>query len=233
MTRRAARQGARPTSTNGGFGLRRPGAGAALDRPGLCRRQAASRGRSRCASMPPAPTTAGPSCPAASPASARPSIPPPSPCSAAARRPTSGWCPTSRSSASRCCPSRAKSSSASRSARLPSRAADNLIWLGRYAERCEATVRILRAYNARLAEVSNPDLPILKDTRAYLEQHRRRCRGRPAAGLLALHRQRRLQRQPDPRPLLARRLAGAHRPAEDRAATSPPASSPATTRPAR
>jgi hypothetical protein len=30
-------------------------------------------------------------------------IPPPSPCSAAARRPTSGWCPPSRSSASRCC----------------------------------------------------------------------------------------------------------------------------------
>ena len=52
---------------------------------------------------------------------------------------------------------------------LPSRAADNLIWLGRYAERCEATVRVLRAYNARLAEVSNPDLPILADTRAYLE----------------------------------------------------------------
>ncbi|MBN9315532.1 MAG: circularly permuted type 2 ATP-grasp protein [Devosia sp.] len=52
---------------------------------------------------------------------------------------------------------------------LPSRAADNLIWLGRYAERCEATVRILRAYNARLAESSNPDLPILKDTRTYLD----------------------------------------------------------------
>jgi len=52
---------------------------------------------------------------------------------------------------------------------LPSRAADNLIWLGRYAERCEATVRILRAYNARLAEISNPDLPLLKSTRAYLE----------------------------------------------------------------
>jgi uncharacterized circularly permuted ATP-grasp superfamily protein/uncharacterized alpha-E superfamily protein len=52
---------------------------------------------------------------------------------------------------------------------LPSRAADNLIWLGRYAERCEAQVRILRAYNARLAEMSNPDLPILKDTRTYLE----------------------------------------------------------------
>jgi uncharacterized circularly permuted ATP-grasp superfamily protein/uncharacterized alpha-E superfamily protein len=52
---------------------------------------------------------------------------------------------------------------------LPSRAADNLIWLGRYTERCEATVRILRAYNARLAEVSNPDLPLLADTRTYLD----------------------------------------------------------------
>ncbi len=51
---------------------------------------------------------------------------------------------------------------------LPSRAADNLIWLGRYAERCETTVRILRAYSARLAESSNPDQAILKDTRAYL-----------------------------------------------------------------
>ena len=51
---------------------------------------------------------------------------------------------------------------------LPSRAADNLLWLGRYAERCEAMVRILRAYNARLAESSNPDQPLLADTRAYL-----------------------------------------------------------------
>lgn len=52
---------------------------------------------------------------------------------------------------------------------LPSRAADNLIWLGRYAERCEATVRILRAYNARLAELSKPDLPILTHCAAFLE----------------------------------------------------------------
>lgn len=52
---------------------------------------------------------------------------------------------------------------------LPSRAADNLLWLGRYAERCEAMVRILRAYNARLAESSNPDQPLLADTRAYLD----------------------------------------------------------------
>lgn len=52
---------------------------------------------------------------------------------------------------------------------LPSRAADNLIWLGRYAERCEATVRILRAYNARLAELSKPDLPILVHCAKFLE----------------------------------------------------------------
>jgi uncharacterized circularly permuted ATP-grasp superfamily protein/uncharacterized alpha-E superfamily protein len=52
---------------------------------------------------------------------------------------------------------------------LPSRAADNLIWLGRYAERCEATVRILRAYNARLAELSKADLPILTHCAEFLE----------------------------------------------------------------
>jgi len=52
---------------------------------------------------------------------------------------------------------------------LPSRAADNLIWLGRYAERCEATIRILRAYNARLAELSKADLPILTHCAAFLD----------------------------------------------------------------
>ncbi|WEK05086.1 MAG: circularly permuted type 2 ATP-grasp protein [Candidatus Devosia phytovorans] len=52
---------------------------------------------------------------------------------------------------------------------LPSRAADNLIWLGRYAERCEATVRILRAYNARLAELSKSDLPILTHCADFLD----------------------------------------------------------------
>jgi uncharacterized circularly permuted ATP-grasp superfamily protein/uncharacterized alpha-E superfamily protein len=52
---------------------------------------------------------------------------------------------------------------------LPSRAADNLIWLGRYAERCEATVRILRAYNARLAELSKADLPILTHCATFLD----------------------------------------------------------------
>ncbi|WP_193334880.1 circularly permuted type 2 ATP-grasp protein [Devosia beringensis] len=52
---------------------------------------------------------------------------------------------------------------------LPSRAADNLIWLGRYAERCEATLRILRAYHARLGELSNADLPILTHCADFLD----------------------------------------------------------------
>ncbi|WP_246472753.1 circularly permuted type 2 ATP-grasp protein [Pelagibacterium limicola] len=55
------------------------------------------------------------------------------------------------------------------SGNLPSRAGDNLIWLGRYAERCEATVRILRAYHLRLAELGHSDTPLLEATRKYIE----------------------------------------------------------------
>jgi uncharacterized alpha-E superfamily protein len=52
---------------------------------------------------------------------------------------------------------------------LPSRAAENLTWLGRYIERSEDTVRILRAYHVRLAETSDPDMPLLADISDYLE----------------------------------------------------------------
>lgn len=51
---------------------------------------------------------------------------------------------------------------------LPSRAADNLYWLGRYIERAEGTLRILRAWHARLAEVDDPELPLLLHAKAYL-----------------------------------------------------------------
>jgi uncharacterized circularly permuted ATP-grasp superfamily protein/uncharacterized alpha-E superfamily protein len=54
---------------------------------------------------------------------------------------------------------------------LPSRAAENLMWLGRYIERSEDTARILRAYNVRLAETSDPDTPLLSDMREYLEHY--------------------------------------------------------------
>jgi uncharacterized circularly permuted ATP-grasp superfamily protein/uncharacterized alpha-E superfamily protein len=43
---------------------------------------------------------------------------------------------------------------------LPSRAADNLFWLGRYAERADGRARVLRAVLAR--EPDAPDLPVLE-----------------------------------------------------------------------
>ncbi|WP_407495263.1 circularly permuted type 2 ATP-grasp protein [Pseudooceanicola sp. MF1-13] len=47
------------------------------------------------------------------------------------------------------------------SAALPSRAADNLFWLGRYIVRFEDSARLLRAYHQRLAMTDNPEDPLL------------------------------------------------------------------------
>jgi uncharacterized circularly permuted ATP-grasp superfamily protein/uncharacterized alpha-E superfamily protein len=52
---------------------------------------------------------------------------------------------------------------------LPSRAAENLMWMGRYIERAEGTARILRACHARYAEAANMELPLLTEMRAYLK----------------------------------------------------------------
>ncbi|MGE4173681.1 MAG: circularly permuted type 2 ATP-grasp protein, partial [Methylocystis sp.] len=41
---------------------------------------------------------------------------------------------------------------------LPSRAADNLFWIGRYLERAEATLRVVRSLEARLGELQHIDL---------------------------------------------------------------------------
>jgi uncharacterized alpha-E superfamily protein len=41
---------------------------------------------------------------------------------------------------------------------LPSQAADNLFWVGRYVERTEAVLRLVRAYNARLEEATSESL---------------------------------------------------------------------------
>ncbi|WP_298494695.1 circularly permuted type 2 ATP-grasp protein [uncultured Maritimibacter sp.] len=43
---------------------------------------------------------------------------------------------------------------------LPSTAADNLLWLGRYVERVEFNIRLIRAYHLRLAEMGAGDYPI-------------------------------------------------------------------------
>lgn len=43
---------------------------------------------------------------------------------------------------------------------LPSSAADNLLWLGRYVERAEDQIRLLRAYHLRVAETGSADYPL-------------------------------------------------------------------------
>jgi uncharacterized circularly permuted ATP-grasp superfamily protein/uncharacterized alpha-E superfamily protein len=51
---------------------------------------------------------------------------------------------------------------------LPARAADNLFWLGRYAERAETATRLLRAWHLRLAESGSADTPLLAALTAHL-----------------------------------------------------------------
>ncbi|MFO1142675.1 MAG: circularly permuted type 2 ATP-grasp protein [Amaricoccus sp.] len=52
---------------------------------------------------------------------------------------------------------------------LPSRAGDNLFWLGRYVERAEGTMRLVRAYNVRLAELADPKAPLIAHFGEYLD----------------------------------------------------------------
>lgn len=51
---------------------------------------------------------------------------------------------------------------------LPSRAADNLFWLGRYVERAENAIRLTRAYHLRLAEASAAEAELLDAVSAHL-----------------------------------------------------------------
>lgn len=51
---------------------------------------------------------------------------------------------------------------------LPARAADNLYWLGRYVERTEGTIRLLRAWHLRLAETGSKDEPHQQLLAGYL-----------------------------------------------------------------
>jgi uncharacterized circularly permuted ATP-grasp superfamily protein/uncharacterized alpha-E superfamily protein len=51
---------------------------------------------------------------------------------------------------------------------LPSRAADNLFWLGRYIERAEGGLRILRAWHGRFAEYADRKQPLLANVSEYL-----------------------------------------------------------------
>lgn len=53
---------------------------------------------------------------------------------------------------------------------LPSRAADNLFWLGRYIERTEGIVRLMRAYHSRLAEMGASGAPLLAGIEPLFKQ---------------------------------------------------------------
>ena len=52
---------------------------------------------------------------------------------------------------------------------LPSRAADNLFWVGRYVERAEATLRLVRAMTNRAAEVDETTAPMLSALGSLLQ----------------------------------------------------------------
>lgn len=52
---------------------------------------------------------------------------------------------------------------------LPSRAADNLFWLGRYVERAEGQMRLIRAYMSRLPETPAGGTPLMTALEAYLD----------------------------------------------------------------
>ncbi|MFD1342565.1 circularly permuted type 2 ATP-grasp protein [Litorisediminicola beolgyonensis] len=53
---------------------------------------------------------------------------------------------------------------------LPSRAAENLYWLGRYTERAEMGIRLVRAYHLRLAETGDPEDPRLEFLAGYMSE---------------------------------------------------------------
>ncbi len=55
-------------------------------------------------------------------------------------------------------------------AALPSRAADNLFWLGRYVERAETATRLLRAWHLRFAETGDEHAPLLDALGEHLEK---------------------------------------------------------------
>ena len=52
---------------------------------------------------------------------------------------------------------------------LPSRAADNLFWVGRYVERAEATLRLIRAMINRIADADEAAAPVIAGIVALLE----------------------------------------------------------------
>ncbi|MBB96581.1 MAG: hypothetical protein CML68_18535 [Rhodobacteraceae bacterium] len=55
--------------------------------------------------------------------------------------------------------------------RLPARAADNLFWLGRYVERADFALRLLRAYHLRRTEAGPVATPLLTKLESFILGH--------------------------------------------------------------
>ncbi len=72
---------------------------------------------------------------------------------------------------------------ARRAGALPSRAADNLFWLGRYVERSEHAMRLLRGWHLRLAEAGGAASPLLGLLQGHLEDRGLDPAAGPAAAL--------------------------------------------------
>ena len=89
---------------------------------------------------------------------------------------------------------------------LPSRAADNLFWLGRYVERAEGAMRLVRAYHVRLAETPDREAPLNAWLGDYLDSLGLTPGGADPVGADRDARQRHHQRRQRPRPLLDGRL---------------------------
>ena len=85
------------------------------------------------------------------------------------RRRRLGGQPAPASRPSPCCRPRPRPYARVRPGVLPSRAGDNLYWLGRYVERAEGAMRLVRAYHVRLAETADPDAPLADYFADYLD----------------------------------------------------------------
>ncbi len=68
-------------------------------------------------------------------------------------------------------PESATSRSTQQTGVLPSRAADNLFWLGRYVERTEGMTRLVRAWHGRLADSGSAEQPLLKAVAEHLKSY--------------------------------------------------------------
>ena len=115
---------------------------------------------------------------------------------------------------------------------LPSRAADNLFWVGRYVERAEATLRLVRAMINRAAEADETAAPVIAGIVSLLEAWDAASKDALAApaGFISravldarrfewiaprLDRRRAISCFRDSRSLFAGRLAGAQRSRDD------------------